>query len=78
MKDYEVASALNIIAEAHNSRTICIDVRNRFVSFEGPPAQEVALAIAVEDFMSSVEYIEIEPVIEAGIQTLKENHGWLL
>ena len=45
MKDFEIVSALNIIAEAHNSRTICIDVRNRFVSFEGPPAQEVALAI---------------------------------
>jgi len=36
-----------------------------------------ALAIAIEDFMSSVEYIEIEPVIEAGIHTINEKIGWM-
>jgi len=78
MKDFEIASALNIIAEAHNSRTICIDVRNRFILFEGPEDQEIALTMAVSEFLESIKYIEIEPAKKTGIQTLKENHGWLL
>jgi len=40
MTDYEVASALNIIAEAHNSRTTYIDIANRYVLFEGPEDQD--------------------------------------
>jgi len=78
MTDWEVASALNIIAEAHKSRTTYIDVANRYVSFEGPEEQEIALSIAVEKFMRSIKYIEIKPVVEPGIQTLKENIGWVI
>jgi len=78
MTDWEVASALNIIAEAHKSRTTYINVANRYISFEGPEDQEEALAKAVDEFMSSVEYIEIEPEKQTGIQTLKENHGWVI
>ena len=72
MTDYEVASALNIIAEAHNSRTACIDIANRYVLFEGPENQEYALAIAVENFMSTVEYIEAKP----NIQIINDKIGW--
>jgi len=72
MTDYEVASTLNIIAEAHNSRTTCIDISNRYVLFEGPEDQEIALAIAVENFMSTVEYIETEP----NIQIINDKIGW--
>ena len=61
MTDYEVASALNIIAEAHNSRTTYIDIANRYVLFEGPEDQEIALSIAVENFMSTVEYMGETP-----------------
>lgn len=76
MKDYEVASALNIIAEAHNSRTTCIDIANRYILFEGPEDQEIALAIAVSEFMESIEYIDIEPVIEPGLQMINDKMGW--
>ena len=76
MKDFEVASALNIIAESHNSRAIYIDIANRYISFEGPPAQEEALAIAVSEFMASIKYIDIEPVIEPGIQQLTDKVSW--
>jgi len=72
MTDYEVASALNIIAEAHNSRTTYINIANRYILFEGPKDQEEALAIAVENFMSTVEYIEAEP----NIQMINDKIGW--
>jgi len=72
MTDYEVASTLNIIAETHDSRATCIDVANRYVSFEGPKDQEAALIIAVTDFLNSVEYIEAEP----NIQMINDNIGW--
>ena len=72
MTDYEVAIALNIIAESHNNRTACIDIANRYILFEGPEDQEIALAIAVENFMSTVEYIETEP----NIQIINDKIGW--
>jgi len=76
MTDYEIASALNIIAEAYNSRTVYIDVPNRFVSFEGPEDKEAALAIAVEEFMRTVEFIEIEPAKQTGIKMINKKVGW--
>ena len=76
MKDFEVASALNIIAESHNSRAIMIDITNRVISFEGPEEHEVALSIAVSEFMESIKYIDIEPVIEPGIQQLTDKVSW--
>jgi len=76
MTDWEVASALNIIAEAHKNRTTYIDVANRYISFEGPENQEEALAKAVDEFMSSVEYIEIEPEKQTGIQQLTDKISW--
>jgi len=60
MTDFEVASALNIIAESHNSRAIMIDIANRVITFEGPEEQEKLLAIAVSEFMNTIKYIDPE------------------
>ena len=77
MNEYEFIQQVALIVTNYNCRTVMIDYENKLINIEGPEEAQIDCAIAVEEFMNSIEYIEIEEV-KTGIQTLKKDHGWMI